>query len=238
MDNIELNGSWTLCEEGQSTPCAALVPGCVHTDLLAAGKIPDPFYRANEDSVRWIPERDWVYTRTFTVTPDILARDRVRLVCLGLDTLAKIRINGVSVGETDNMFRTWVFDVKNVLRTGDNTIEIRFDSVLRHVRRKREQYGRAIAEWKGSRDERHGNLVRKEPCNFGWDWGPVLVTCGIWRDIRIEAFSTARLDEVRVGQRLTAGKARLTVDVRAETVGRPSLSAAISVTYRGRVVAR
>ena len=96
------------------------IPGCVHTDLLAAGKIPDPFYRDNEKIVQWVGDSDWIYRRTFDVPEDVLKNDRVLLRCAGLDTLATIKINGTEVGHADNMFRLWEFDVKPLLRLGEN----------------------------------------------------------------------------------------------------------------------
>ena len=95
------------------------MPGCIHADLLAAGKIPDPFYRDNEKAVQWVGESDWRYRRTFDVPEAVLENDRVLLRCAGLDTLATVKINGREVGRADNMFRLWEFDVKSDLRAGE-----------------------------------------------------------------------------------------------------------------------
>ena len=80
--------------------------------------------------------------------------------------------------------------------------------------------------------------VRKEPCNFGWDWGPVLVTCGIWRPISLIAFDTARLLGVQILQDHThPGQVVLTVSPEVEALASSALSAAVRVTFQGQVVA-
>ena len=191
---VDLGGSWQLVKEGDSQAIPATVPGCVHTNLLAVGKIPDPFYRDNEKAVQWVGQCNWVYRRTFEITPEILAFDHVLLRCEGLDTLATIRVNDAQIARTDNMFRTYEFDVKRLLQTGTNAIEIKFDSVLPWMRAKEKQ--RPLPTWMYP----GAGYVRKEPCNFGWDWGPTLITCGIWRVIGIVAFDQARIDDVVILQ--------------------------------------
>src|ERR1022692_2637364 len=120
---LSLNGAWEFCRSDAAEWLPATVPGCVHTDLLAAGKIPDPFFRDNERSLQWIGESVWIYRRTFDVPADLLQHDRVLLRCDGLDTLATVTINGTEIGRPDNMFRTWEFEAKTALRAGENVIE-------------------------------------------------------------------------------------------------------------------
>jgi len=115
---LSLNGAWQLYQEGKGQAIPATVPGCVHTDLLSARLIPDPYYRDNELQVLWVGETDWVYRRSFTVGADLLAHDRVLLRCQGLDTIAHVRLNGQELGYADNMFREWSFDVAGILREG------------------------------------------------------------------------------------------------------------------------
>ena len=176
---LDLNGRWQAAREGTEEWIPATVPGCIHTDLLAAKKIPDPFYRDNEKAVQWIDETNWVFRRTFRVRAGLLKHDRVLLRCEGLDTLPAVRINGKEVGRADNMFRLWEFDARPALKEGDNAIEITFSSPLPYM--KERQARRVLYEWAGEHEPKGRAWVRKEPCNFGWDWGPVLITCGIWR---------------------------------------------------------
>ena len=236
MNTLSLNGSWSAFQVGGNICVPAVVPGCVHTALLEAGKISDPFYRDQEFDSFWVGDVAWSFSRTFSVTASVLAKDHVLLRCLGLDTLATVRLNGKTLGKTDNMHRTWEFDVKGILRDGENSIEIRFDSATKYTEAKNRV--RSIPKW-GVGDQRgHHNYIRKEACNFGWDWGIQAVTCGIWRDIEIAAFDTARLGDVQVIQDHSVKKRTgLSVAVAAEVASRGKLMAEVQVKLRGKVVA-
>jgi len=237
MDRIDLNGRWRLAKAGDRKTIPATVPGCVHTDLLAAGKIADPFYRDNEKALQWIGRSDWLYWRTFTVPGDILGRRVVLLRCEGLDTIATIRINNRRVGRADNMFRTWEFDVKKFLRPGRNTISVRFDSAERYVAARHRRF--PMPGWGRPHEIAGRGWIRKEQCNFGWDWAPVLVTCGIWRDITILAFDGGRLRDVQILQdHSRGGRVGLEVIASADGPGRRGLRAAVRLTYNGRTVAK
>ena len=175
----------------------ATVPGCVHTDLLRAEAIPDPFWATNEAGLQWIDERAWEYAAEFEVSAEFLAEETVDLVADGLDTLATVRLNGRVVARTENMFIGFRWDVRALLRPGKNTIAIRFDSATRYIRTHRTWHKpREINDPVGG-----CTAIRKEQCQFGWDWGPRFVTAGIWQDIRLEAWSGNRLVTVEVAQR-------------------------------------
>jgi beta-mannosidase len=109
MKQLDLCGTWTFSKEGSKPTWRGNVPGCVHTDLLAAGEIEDPFYRDNEAGLQWITRENWVYERTFQME-DWSAFDRVLLRCEGLDTIATVTLNGAELGATDNQYRTWEFE--------------------------------------------------------------------------------------------------------------------------------
>src|SRR3954451_14464184 len=111
-----LNGLWELSVNGCTESVPATVPGSVHTALLKAGKIKDPFWRDNEKHQMWIGESDWLYQRTFTVDESLQQHQIIKLRCYGLDTIATIFLNGTKVAETDNMFRTYEFYVKPLLK--------------------------------------------------------------------------------------------------------------------------
>ncbi len=211
---VNLDGQWLVRREGSQESLPARVPGCIHTDLLAAGKIPDPFFGDNERQVQWVGETNWVYRHTFEAPPELLNRARVLLRCEGLDTLATSKINGKEVGRANNMFRIWEFDAKSALKPGENTVEVAFASPLPYM--KQRQAERALYEWSGPHEPRGRAWVRKEPCNFGWDWGPVLITCGIWRSISLVAFEH-RLLEPLILQEHSSGKVRLHVQIPVES---------------------
>ena len=236
MTRIDLCGEWQVSQADGGEPIPARVPGCIHTDLLAAGDIEDPFLRDNEDRLMWIGETDWVYSRTFSVPPELLAHDRVLLRCEGLDTLATLTLNGAPLVRADNMFRTWELDVTRVLVEGDNVLEIRFDSPLGYMKQRQAQ--RKLPGWGGPKEIAGRAWVRKEPCNFGWDWGPVTVTCGVWRPISLVAFDQARLTDIAVRQQHAQdGSVKLDVGVQAELLEAESIEACAQVSFDGSVVA-
>jgi len=232
---LALNGAWEVSPDETDDWMRATVPGCVHTDLLAAGKISDPFFRDHEKDLQWIGQTAWRFRRSFDVPGEMLNRHRVRLRCAGLDTLAIVSINGQELGRTDNMFRTWEFDVKSTLRPGANQIEIAFASPLPLM--KKQQSARPLFEWIGSHEPAGRAWVRKEPCNFGWDWGPVLITCGIWRDIALEAFDHVRIEELLVQQdHSVAGKVVLGIETKTEIASAIPLQAIVSVSRAGKTL--
>jgi beta-mannosidase len=233
---LDLNGDWQVARAGTNDWLPAVVPGCIHTDLLAAGKISDPFYRDNSRSIQWVGEADWVYRRQFHVPVTMLKRQKVLLHCQGLDTLAAIKVNGQEISQTDNMFRVWEFDVKPALQAGQNEIEITFASPVPYILRRQAQH--PLPDWSGPHQMRGRAWVRKEPCNFGWDWAPVLITCGIWRNIGLMAFDQARLMDVLILQHhLASGAVRLEVEVAAESLSQKPLQAALRVSHQGQQVA-
>jgi beta-mannosidase len=200
-----LHDGWTLSAAGHE-PIPAQVPGCVHLDLLAAGLIDDPYLDDNESQLAWIGRTRWVYETTFTWTRD--HHDRTDLVCEGLDTVATVILNGVPIADTANQHRSYRFSVRHLLREGDNRLTVIFESAYDYI----ETRHSALGDRPGSYTERY-QFIRKMACNFGWDWGPTLVTAGIWRPIGLESWSGARLATVRA---LVAVDGRVDVHVEVE----------------------
>ncbi len=234
MQLLSLNGEWFLSRVNTDEQIPAIVPGCVHTDLLNADQLDDPFYRDNEKNQMWIGETNWQYQRDFTVDEATLAHETVLLRCHGLDTLATVTLNGTEIATTDNMFRTYEFDVKGVLQAGINTITIQFDAPATYVRQMDIEKGE-MAAWVEPMRYNSAAWIRKEPCNFGWDWGPMTTTSGIWRDIEIVAFDTARLDSVQILQEHANGQVRLTINVTSEGQTDADLMARIEIEHDNRV---
>ncbi|MEV4265993.1 glycoside hydrolase family 2 protein [Kribbella sp. NPDC049584] len=171
-------------------PVAATVPGEVHTDLLAAGEIPDPFDGDNESKLHWIGRTRWSYRTTFSWTAD--GNDRQELVAEGLDTVATVTLNGQEVGRTANQHRSYRFDVTSVLVAGDNELVVDFEGPVVAAEAERAKVG----SWPHTNLHPY-NELRKMASNFGWDWGPDVATAGIWQPIRIESWSGVRIDTVR-----------------------------------------
>lgn len=237
MRIISLNGDWLLNIAGEEEKIFATVPGCVHTDLLSEGKIDQPFYRDNEKDIMWIGETDWNYSREVTIDKEILDFKKVVLRCNGLDTLATVIVNGKELASTNNMYRSWEFDIKSLLKEGDNTIKVHFDAPVPYLREKEKE--RYLPAWSvGDHRLNSGSWIRKQPSNFGWDWGPMMVTCGIWRDIEIISFNTARISDLNILQdHSQEGLVRLAVNTNLESIDQEDLTAKVQVEFDGQVVA-
>jgi beta-mannosidase len=210
-----LAGTWQFRQIGAESWEPASVPGGVHTDLLALGRIEDPFVGDAEKRVLWVAEEDWEYRRTFEVAPELLGARRLELVCDGLDTLAEVSLNGQQLGATDNMFRQYRWDVGGALRAGENTLLIRFRSPARYAaeRHRERPFPEVNEPLPGA------SFLRKVPSHFGWDWGPHLAAIGIWRDIRLEASAAARLADVHLRQHHAAGAVTVSAAISAERYG-------------------
>lgn len=189
-EQVNLGGAWRMREADSETWHSAHVPGSVYADLMADGTMPDPFWRENELDAFERMKKDYVYQRTFTVTEAQLAHAHVELVCEGLDTLAHVSLNGREIAFADNMHITWVWDVKEQLHAGENTLEIRFDSPILYCAKKAEE----APGWESSDATPGFRHLRKAHCMFGWDWGPRLPDAGIWRPIFLRTWDTARLE--------------------------------------------
>jgi len=228
-ERVGLEGTWRLTQAERKLSLPAKVPGVVQTDLLAAGKIPNPFYRDNETAVHWVGEVPWTYSRTFTLSPRFARHRKILLHCEGLDTLAHIWVNGKSVAATDNMFRTWDFDVRPLLHAGSNSIAISFQPVEPYLKAHEHQAkfpDKPTSGW---------GYVRKSPFQQGWDFAPKLITSGIWRGIGLIGWDQARLTDVVIAQDHTKpGRVSLKVNVAADTG--VTATAHTTVLFNGRVI--
>lgn len=227
MKQLSLNGPWTLDIPGSAFMAVpADVPGSVYHDLLTAGRIPDPFYRDNETEALKLMEYDFHYSRAFQVDGELLDCGAVLLRCEGLDTLAAVYINGAEAGRADNMHRTWEFDVKDLLREGENTIAVHFASPTKFIR---ESYAADPAD--GTADAMEGfPSLRKAHCMFGWDWGPRLPDAGIWRDISLIGVDAARIRDVLVKQFHEDGQVTLEIDTHITRLTDAPAEVRVSVT--------
>ncbi|XP_033369779.1 beta-mannosidase isoform X2 [Parus major] len=187
-----LRGSWRLRSGNGSVSLRAEVPGCVHTALLRRGLIQDPYYRFNDVMYRWISLDNWTYSRTFKTPFDVRKWQKVNLVFDGVDTVAQILLNNVTLGTTDNMFNRYSFDITSVIQEV-NFVEVRFlSAVLYAAEQSRCHKAHSIPPAcppPVQNGECHVNFIRKEQCSFSWDWGPSFPTQGIWKDVRIEAYN-------------------------------------------------
>ncbi|MCX5691913.1 MAG: hypothetical protein NTV94_19325 [Planctomycetota bacterium] len=179
-------------------PLPARLPGCVHTALISAGLIGDPRSGFHELTQQWIGVTDWVFKASFSLDSQSGAHTAHELVIDGLDTTATIRINGAIAGQSANVHHEHRFSISHLIHEGPNEIEIHFEAPLCEIRRREQELGaRPVnGDWDPF------IFMRKAACNFGWDWGPKVATCGIWKYFRIESRSTPRIQSVRPHLRL------------------------------------
>lgn len=208
MHTLPLDGIWSLACPDDLSLCGpdgipAPVPGSVHDALLDAGLIPDAHHGCNERDQLWVGDRAWSYRRVFTLSAGALAAAHHDLVCDGLDTFCTVLVNGVEVGRADNMFRAWRFSVKDALREGANELRLVFASPKPVM--EAGTAGHHLGAWNelansGWWGPTGRGYVRKQACQFGWDWGMQSPSAGPWKSLRLESWNTARIDEWRITQ--------------------------------------
>lgn len=207
MKKTLLNGSWNMTGGGYD--CDGTVPGSVYSFLLEKELMPDPYYRANEREALKLMENDFDFSKKFNFEK---SDSPVLLHCDGLDTLCDIYINGRYIAHTDNMHRSYEFDVTDALSDGENEIKLTFLSPNKFVR---DMYAKEGGYGCGS--SLHGcQHLRKASCMMGWDWGPMLPDAGIWKDIYLLTVDSDRINEVHITQRHTNGKVYVMPSVKTE----------------------
>ncbi len=195
---IEINSNWQFRQSGDNDWLPADVPGTVHADLLANGIIEDFFWRTNENGVQWIEDADWEYRTTFEVDAGMLKRDIAELEFMGLDTYADVHLNGHHILTSDNMFVGHRIRCLELLHEGENELRIQFHSPVRVGMEKLQKvdYHIPATNEQAPPDRQTSVFTRKAPFHYGWDWGPRLVTSGIWRPVRLTAWNSARISDL------------------------------------------
>jgi beta-galactosidase/beta-glucuronidase len=178
---LDLTGSWQLTKKGSASfkPVVAHVPGGVHPALIAAGIIPDISSLSLPDSFSWISKTTWVFERPFFVDAKLLSHDIIDIEFDGIDTYAEVKLNGTTILNTDNMFKTWKTEVKELLKIGENTLTVEI----------------APATPTNNPDE-----IKKARYGFGTEFSPECITAGICRPVRLRAWNQARIVSIGYSQ--------------------------------------
>lgn len=192
------------------------VPGCVQTDLMDAGVLPDPFVDCNETLFYALEDKDFIYQRTFSwdgkQTP-------CWLVFEGIDTVADVFVNDVLVGHAENMFVQYAFDVTKVLQKGENRVEVTFLSIPRTAQEYIKQHP-SIFQYTNK------GCTRKAQYAFGWDWGPRLLQVGIWKDVYLSCGNEPAIEDVYIAQKtITQEKAEIAYSARILNVEETDIQA-------------
>jgi len=183
---ICLDGIWKaqgFAPDGKTISFSGTVPGCVHTDLLREGMIEDPFFRKNSEKCRWIEEWNWIYEKTFTLDE---APDNAFIEFEGLDTYAKVFLNGSEIGEADNMFYPHAMKAQ-FLRKGENTLRVCFLSPVNAVRGLPLRSGAFTTE---------RLYTRRMQCTYFWDWVDRFVTMGIFRSVFLKTPEEREIENI------------------------------------------
>ncbi|KAG8276108.1 hypothetical protein J6590_072523 [Homalodisca vitripennis] len=180
----------------------ATVPGGIYTDLRTANILTeDIFYRFNDIDYRWVARDNWTYSTSFDVDPQLLTKDKVYLEFEGLDTVTRVLLNSQLLGETKDMFILYRFDVKNLLKTSNNSLEVQFTSAIWAAKQFSTETPYLVPpvcvpqEFHG---ECHANYIRKMQASFAWDWGPAFPSVGIWKNVTLRAYNVAFARHVTV----------------------------------------
>lgn len=171
------------------------VPSSIYTCLANAGIIKLSDLNSNPKNFLWPSEKAWIFQKLFDIGGDFLELDRIELVFDGLDTFCQIWLNDKLIAKTDNMFCSYRFDVKSILREKNNRLLIKCDSPIEEGNRLMKRFGILSSD---SCSFPCRSYVRKAQCQFGWDWAPPLPGCGIWQPVRIEGFSSACLRDIHI----------------------------------------
>ena len=219
----------------------ATVPGCVQTDLMAIGEIGDPYFRMNERDIQWIDKEDWRYKTVFAVPEDVMDKENIFITFDGLDVFADVTLNGEKIITADNMFRQWKADVKHLLKKDGNVLEVYFHSTTR----KGLELADASPYWfdaandlshiGGLFDKKINMYIRKAPYHFGWDWGPRILTMGIWKPVWLEGWNDVRIENTHYVT-VSADKKLAKIDVEVELLADEAFDNAKVVISEGERV--
>ncbi len=219
MEVINIHEHWQFKKASQKNWMEAEVPGCIHTDLIKNKIIKGPFYRTVEKEIQWIGEEDWEYQTTFDVPDKILKKENVEIIFKGIDTYADIYLNGNLLISTYNMFREWRVNVKDILKAKGNALHIYFHNVFKVDLPKWENAPFRLSAFPNNdqSDIQIAMYARKAQFHYGWDWGPRLITCGIWRPVQLIAWNDFIIRDIFIRQDSVSKEcAQLTAVVEAE----------------------
>ena len=218
-----LSQDWTLSSDTLVKDLPVTIPSVVQASLYDANIIPHPYLGTVEDELLWISDHPWSYTLHFDAKAEILDKDCIQLEFQGLDTYAKVYLNDSLLLTTDNMFRTWSCDVKDIIKKNNNILYVyfdRFDSVQQAV------YESHLPRF----PERYA-VTRKCGYQHGWDWAPKYKNVGIWKPVTLKAWSQAYIESAYVvTESVSPQEARLTLHLDVNSTSACDYQVALKVS--------
>jgi beta-mannosidase len=209
-----LDGVWELSAPSRGISSIPItIPGDVHTALLSANLIPDPYYSANEHSIQWVHTIEWTISRTFEIT-DLSPFSAFVLSLELVDTFATVAVNDAIVLRTTNCFEFYRTDVKGYLREGPNRISLTFYPAHEEAKRRKDSLLPSFYPFAdGNNKIPYMNLIRKPQFQSGWDWGPCIVPCGVYAPVCLVGIGRIELQEVAILQIWSEGRCRLDLEI-------------------------
>lgn len=220
-----LNGKWTMRRADNPEYFDTAIPASVYGILVRAGRIPDPYYGENQYDAFAVSEMDYIFEHIFSAEEELLNCDKIYLRFRGIDTVSDIFLNGAPIGKTENMHRTYEFDVTQQIRAGENTISVYIFSPAAYIRRMQEKE----KLWGVNSTTEGFPHIRKAHYMFGWDWGPSLPDMGIWRGVELVGVRGGRIESVYVRQEHSRGNVKLTFDTKLADISSQNLHMDISL---------
>ena len=218
MIKRDLKNNFQISISGQDAWYPMTVPGSAMDTFCREGILPDPYYGMNEYKWTEFWRNDFDIRSTFSMSAEEISRDQILLTFYGIDTIADIFLNGEKLGHTENMHRTWVYSVKDIVKAGENLLEIHIASPVNFIEAYKPEKGREI-HLTNTGATPGSQYIRKAHSMFGWDWGPKLPDAGLFRGIELCCFDTARLGESLIRQEHAAGEVILHIESETEKTG-------------------
>jgi len=225
-ETVEISENWTFKNNVDSFWLEASVPGDVHMDLLKNGLIEDPFYRLNEHDLQWIDKTDWEYKTEFDLSKKDINSHSLSLDFHGIDTYSSIYLNDSLIATTDNMFIGKTVDIKSFAKLGKNKLYVKLYSPINKGVKLHDSLGYDISSFnandlaeigKVEGNKRVSVFTRKAPYHYGWDWGPRLVTSGIWQPINIKKWNYFNIEDLYIKQKTLDESASLVAEIEVES---------------------
>ena len=221
-----LNGEWRISRDGVIDNLKINIPDSLYGALMDAGKLADPHYRENQYETRELSDGEYLFERSFDSMPGLEICDKIYLRFHGIDTLADIELNGVSVGKAENMHRTYEFDVTGIILQSGNLLRVKIHSPVEYIRKKQaEKYAWGVESTMDGFPH-----IRKAHYMYGWDWGPQLPDLGIWRDVELVGVKNGRIESIYVRQRHHQSSVQLAFDTRIADINSDRLRLDIILT--------
>ena len=228
-----LHDGWEFQRFNTDSWHSATVPGCVHLDLIDNDLIPDPFFGLNESQLQWISNKSWTYRLAFQPSSKVFSKKNIEILFHGLDTYADVYLNGKTVLCANNMFHPWSADIKDIINAGDNELLVQFRSPLKEVVEKMKSMDYTLP----ADNDQVGKTsphTRKAPYHYGWDWGPCLVTSGIWKGVELIGWDDWHVTHFQISNKsVSKDNAELEVELEVNAEVQETLKITLSELITG-----